>query len=52
MDIALTLLSMIAIIAFEVPRLIRKAYWRELIAFFVVLTIGYTMAFLWIFGVI
>jgi len=39
------ILVFLAIIAFEVPGLIRKKMWRELAAFSVLLTIGMVLSF-------
>lgn len=49
--IALLTISLIAIVLYDAPRLVRQGLWRELLAFSVILAIGYTLAFLWVFGV-
>lgn len=51
-NIALLTLSLIAIILIDAPRLVRQGLRRELWAFSVILAIGYTLAFLRVFGVI
>lgn len=49
--IALLTLSLVAIVLIDAPRLVRRGLWRELLAFSVILAIGYTLAFLRVFGV-
>ncbi len=49
---ALLLLSLAAIVMADAPRLVRRGLWRELAAFSVILAIGYTLAFLLVFGLI
>ncbi|MCL5290161.1 MAG: hypothetical protein ACOY35_08055 [Bacillota bacterium] len=51
-NIALLILSLIAIVLIDAPRLVRQGRRRELWAFSVILAIGYTLAFLQVFGVI
>lgn len=50
--IALLTLSLVAIVFIDAPRLLRQGLWRELLTFSVILAIGYTLAFLRVFGVI
>jgi len=51
-NIALLTLSLVAIVLIDAPRLVRQGLRRELWAFSVIMTIGYTLAFLLVFGVI
>lgn len=51
-QIALLTLSFVAIVLVDAPRLVRQRLWRELLAFSVILAIGYTLAFLRVLGVI
>ncbi|MCG9968637.1 hypothetical protein L9W92_11310 [Pelotomaculum terephthalicicum JT] len=45
-NITLLILSLVAIVLFDAPRLVRQKLWRELCAFAIILVIGYTLAFL------
>lgn len=51
-NIALLTLSLVIIVLIDVPRLVHQKLWRELLAFSVILAMGYTLAFLRVFGVI
>ncbi|MFZ5652330.1 MAG: hypothetical protein ACOY4I_15970 [Bacillota bacterium] len=51
-NIALLMLSLVIIVLIDVPRLVRQKLWRELLAFTVIMAMGYTLAFLRVFGVI
>lgn len=42
--ILLVMFSMLAIVLLEVPRLIKNKLWRELGAFFFILTLAYALA--------
>ncbi|MFZ5645103.1 MAG: hypothetical protein ACOY46_16105 [Bacillota bacterium] len=50
--IALLTLSLVVIVLFDAPRLVRQRLWRELLVYSVILAIGYTLAFLRVFGVV
>lgn len=50
--IALLTFSLVAVVFIDVPRLVRQKLWRELLAFSVILALGYALAFLRVFGVI
>lgn len=52
LNITLLILSLVAIILFDAPRLIRRKMWRELCAFAMLLAIGYILAFLRVLEVI
>lgn len=49
--ILLLVLAYLAMILFEVPGLIRKKYWRELVAFSVLLLLAFTISLLQVLGV-
>jgi len=51
-NIALLTLSLVAIVLIDAPRLVRQGLRRELWAFSVIMAIGYTLAFLRVFGLI
>jgi len=51
MNVFLLLSAFLGITLFEVPGLIQKRYWRELIAFFVFLSIAFILSFLLTIGV-
>lgn len=49
--IVLLTIAFLGVVLFEVPDLIRKKHWRELIAFSVFLSLAFGLAVLQIFGV-
>ena len=49
--IFLLILAFLAMILFEVPGLIRREYWRELVAFSVLLLLAFTLSLLYVMGV-
>ncbi len=49
--VLLLVLVYLAMILFEVPGLIRKKYWRELVAFSVLLLLAFTLSLLQVLGV-
>lgn len=51
MLVFLLIVAYLAIILFEVPGLIRKKYWRELVAFAVMLLLSFIFSFLYVIGV-
>ncbi|HHZ16742.1 MAG TPA: hypothetical protein PLJ33_08270 [Peptococcaceae bacterium] len=51
MKVFLLIVAFLAMILFEVPGLIRKKYWRELVAFAVLLLIAFIFSFLNVLGV-
>ncbi|MEW6064463.1 hypothetical protein P378_20620 [Desulforamulus profundi] len=50
--IALLGFSFIFIVFLEAPRLVKQGLWRELAVFSVILSTGYILAFLQVFGVL
>lgn len=51
MNVILLILTFTIIVTFQVPGLIKKKLWGELIAFFVLMLIGFGLAFLSLMGV-
>lgn len=51
MALVLLILTFLGIAILEVPGLVRRRLWRELVAFSVLLTIGFVLSFLQIIGV-
>jgi hypothetical protein len=51
MLVFLLIVAYLAIILFEVPGLIRKKYWRELVAFAVLLLVSFILSFLYVIGI-
>lgn len=49
--ILLLIMAFTGVMFLEVPALIRKKYWRELLVFMVFLSVGFILAFLQIIGI-
>ncbi|MBE3519383.1 MAG: hypothetical protein IMW97_03660 [Firmicutes bacterium] len=51
MNILLLILAFAAIAAYEIPEIVRKREWKELVVFSVLLLIGFTVSFFQTIGV-